>query len=347
MDSKKQSKILISAGVILLILLVIFGGLYYFNNHVQKEVVTHRVSFKAKTSVADLSIREATGLTIVYAHLKYGDNQNWTNVYEQANNGDLEVDHYPEYSFDNYTITPDAGQALYIVNKEAAIIFTNQDHPSQGAVILSDDTRQLDKVNVSKVYQYVKKHGGLVKAKKISQKMNLEKQMAQNNIRQNSSSSSSAQSSSSNRIVKKNDNNSEIEIASISPALQGTWYAAGLFAEKLNSKAQISSNAINGKTIYKLNKRPNSEKELKAFGEKYHDKFIAAQNKSNIISIVPAESLEVDTENYSLTTLDGVQCLMESSTGIAGVYFKTPDQAAHFTQKYKGNEDKIDKKLMD
>lgn len=182
----------------------------------------HHVSSKAKTSVANLSIREAAGLTIVYAHLKYEDNQNWTNVYEQANNGDLEVDHYPEYSFDNYTLTPDEGQALYIVNKEAAIIFTNQDHPSQGAVILSDNTRQLAKVNVSKVYQYVKKHGGLAKAKKISQKMNLEKRMAQNNIKQNSSSSSSAQSSSSNRIVKKKDNNGEIEVTSISPALQGT-----------------------------------------------------------------------------------------------------------------------------
>ena len=71
MDSKKQNKILISAGVILLILLVIFGGLYYFNNHTQKEVVTHYVSSKAKTSVANLSIREAAGLIIVYAHLKY------------------------------------------------------------------------------------------------------------------------------------------------------------------------------------------------------------------------------------------------------------------------------------
>ena len=98
---------------------------------------------------------------------------------------------------------------------------------------------QLSKVNVSKVYQYVKKHGGLAKVKKISQKMNLEKRIAQNNIKQNSSSSSSAQSSSSNRIVKKKDNNSEIEVTSISPALQGTWYAAGLFTEKLNSKVQI------------------------------------------------------------------------------------------------------------
>ena len=310
-------------------------------------MVTHHVSSKAKTSVANLSIREAAGLTIVYAHLKYEDNQNWTNVYEQANNGDLEVDHYPEYSFDNYTLTPDERQALYIVNKEAAIIFTNQDHPSQGAVILSDNTRQLAKVNVSKVYQYVKKHGGLAKAKKISQKMNLEKRMAQNNIKQNSSSSSSAQSSSSNRIVKKKDNNSEIEETTISPALQGTWYAAGLFTEKLNSNVQISSNAINGKTIYKLNKRPNSEKELKAFGEKYHGKSIAVENKSDSISIVPAESLEVDAWGYNLTILDGVPCLVGASGAIDGVYFKTPAQAEHFTQKYKDNEEKANKKLMD
>ena len=206
---------------------------------------------------------------------------------------------------------------------------------------------QLSKVNVSKVYQYVKKHGGLAKVKKISQKMNLEKRIAQNNIKQNSSSSSSAQSSSSNRIVKKKDNNSEIEVTSISPALQGTWYAAGLFTEKLNSKVRISSNAINGKTIYKLNKRPNSEKELKAFGEKYHGKSIAVENKSDSISIVPAESLEVDAWGYNLTTLDGVPCLVGASVAIAGVYFKTPAQAEHFTQKYKDNEEKANKKLMD
>ncbi|KRL23681.1 hypothetical protein [Lactobacillus gallinarum] len=55
----------------------------------------------------------------------------------------------------------------------------------------------------------------------------------------------------------------------------------------------------------------------------------------------------MDAWGYNLTTLDGVPCLVGASGAIAGVYFKTPAQAEHFTQKYKDNEEKANKKLMD
>ncbi len=49
---------------------------------------------------------------------------------------------------------------------------------------------------------------------------------------------------------------------------------------------------------------------------------------------------------YSLINIDGVQCLLEGSTGPAGLYFRNGSDAQRFTQKYQKHENALLKKLM-
>lgn len=126
--------------------------------------------------VADLTIKEATGLAIEYAHLKYSNNQNWNEIYQNSLVGTLEVDRYQEYKFENYTVQPENSQSLYIINKEGALTFSNDKRPGQGSVTFGDTQQELGHVNLQTVYTTVKKQGKLSIAKKISKNMNLETQ---------------------------------------------------------------------------------------------------------------------------------------------------------------------------
>lgn len=347
MDVKKQRKILISLIIVVLILLGIFLTLFFLRNNSEKTVVTHKAATnisKKNDKIADLTIKQAAGLAIVYAHLRYEDDQSWSEIYQAANNGELEVDRYLKYQFDNYTVTPQNNQALYIVNKEAYLIFTNQQTPMQGKIILGNDQQKLETTNVHMIYKYVKKQGKLAVAKAISQKMHLETQMATQQESQSKQSSSSTQSNSSSR--RSTSLNNGLQPVTISSKLQGNWIAAGLFTEELGQRLPITVNAIDGKTIYKLNKMPNSTKSLKQFGEKYHNKLFAVRENNDGIACVPAQALQTDAMAYSLINIDGVQCLLEGSTGPAGLYFRNGSDAQRFTQKYQKHENALLKKLM-
>lgn len=345
---QKQKKILTGLIAAVVVLLIVFMALFFLRQNNKKTVVTHSAFTKVghkKDAVADLSIRQAAGLAIVYAHLKYTDNQNWNEIYQDANNGDLEIDRYQQYQFGNYSVKPNDSQALYVVNKEAALIFTNPRTPGQGRVLISDEQQRLGEADTHTIYKYVKSHGMLNTAKKISHKMNLETQAAvQPQSQSKTSQSQSKQSSSLTTASNKQDPN--LQPVAISSKLQGTWVAAGLFATKLGEKVQIGSNSIDNQTIYKLNKMPSSTKALKEFGQKYHGKLFAIQNKDDVISVIPAQNLETDSQGYELTTLDGVQCLSASSTGPSGLYFRSLTQAQHFTQKYHNKMDQLTKKIM-
>lgn len=86
--------------------------------------------------------------------------------------------------------------------------------------------------------------------------------------------------------------NNGLQPVTISSKLQGNWIAAGLFTEELGQRLPITVNAIDGKTIYKLNKMPNSTKSLKQFGEKYHNKLFAVRENNDGIACVPAQALQ-------------------------------------------------------
>lgn len=266
MNTKKQKTLLTSLSVVVLILLVIFLGLFYFNHQDHKVIVTHKDSLSKMSSknnpVADLTIKEATGLAIEYAHLKYSNNQNWNEIYQNSLVGTLEVDRYQEYKFENYTVQPKNSQSLYIINKEGALTFSNDKRPGQGSVTFGDTQQELGHVNLKAVYTTVKKQGKLSIAKKISENMNLETQMVTQSDKQSSSQAQqSLQSHASREQSKPNNDNGNLQPISISSKLQGTWYAAGLFASKLGDRVQITNNAVEGKTIYKVKKMPNSEKD--------------------------------------------------------------------------------------
>ena len=349
MNTKKQKTLLTSLSVVVLILLVIFLGLFYFNHQDHKVIVTHKDSLSKMSSknnpVADLTIKEATGLAIEYAHLKYSNNQNWNEIYQNSLVGTLEVDRYQEYKFENYTVQPKNSQSLYIINKEGALTFSNDKRPGQGSVTFGDTQQELGHVNVKAVYTTVKKQGKLSIAKKISENMNLETQMVTQSDKQSSSQAQqSLQSHASREQSKPNNDNGNLQPISISSKLQGTWYAAGLFASKLGDRVQITNNAVDGKTIYKVKKMPNSEKGLNEFRKKYYGKLIGESTPDGV-SYIPAQNYGIDTQNYSVDTIYGVQYLMSGSTGPAGIFFKNPTDAARFTNKYKNHNDELMKKL--
>ncbi|GAA3639067.1 hypothetical protein GCM10022297_16590 [Lactobacillus hamsteri] len=353
MNERKQNKGIWLAISIIIILLIAFFALAYMNH--QKEDRIMKPSNKIekvtkKDELAGLSIRQAVGLSIVYAHLRYSDNPNWNNIYQQAENGNLTIQKYDKYTFSdsNKTVEPQGTQSLYVLNDAGALIVTDADNLKKSSFVFGDSNEQLGHVDVHTAYRYVKSEGKVNEWNKVSSKITVENQVKeQEKPSTNDEKQADAASSSDNSDEKKNDgenDNQGLQTVQISPRLQGTWYAAGLFAEKLGNTFKITNNSVDGKTIYKLTNKPETGKELKAFGKKYYGKYFALENDSKGFSILPAQSLEIDANSYSLKHIDGIECLVNVSTAIAGVYFKNPQVAKQISEKYAGDDDET--KLM-
>lgn len=129
-------------------------------------------------------------------------------------------------------------------------------------------------------------------------------------------------------------------------AMRGTWYSAGLLEGSLGDKVRLETNSIDGKKLYYLDKAPNNNKLFEKINEEYQDDLVVTgKQPSNSISYTPGGG-QTDASGFSLVSLDNTPCLIGGSQGSKTLYFKTPELAQKFTNKYK-NDKKLNEKLMD
>lgn len=140
---------------------------------------------------------------------------------------------------------------------------------------------------------------------------------------------------------------SNLPPAIIPVAMRGTWYAAGLLHNKLNAKVHLGVSDIDGQKLYFINKAPNDTKDLQELNKEYKNDLIVQgeQPSGGSVSYTQGGG-QTDGSGYQLTKLDGITCLMYVSQVPGAVYFRTPELAQKFTDKYK-NDKKFFEKLMD
>lgn len=144
---RKSKKWLIFS--IIIALLVVGGGTYAYKWHKDNQEV--------QATVDKMSKRRLAGLTITYAHLHYRDNEAWNKTYQEAMNGNVDVERYKKYTIGDSTITAKGNNYVYVINKRAVFTTDNDKENSKSDLILADGRKELGRVKTTDAYKEVKK----------------------------------------------------------------------------------------------------------------------------------------------------------------------------------------------
>ncbi|GAA3639011.1 hypothetical protein GCM10022297_16520 [Lactobacillus hamsteri] len=144
---RKSKKWLILS--IIVALLVVGGGTYAYKWHKDNQEV--------QATVDKMSKRRLAGLTITYAHLHYRDNEAWNKTYQEAMNGNVDVERYKKYTIGDSTITAKGDNYVYVINKRAVFTTDNDKENSKSDLILADGRKELGRVKTTDAYKEVKK----------------------------------------------------------------------------------------------------------------------------------------------------------------------------------------------
>ena len=132
--------------------------------------------------------KQMAGLAIVYAHAKYPKNTAWNEVYEEALNGDLQVDAGKKYAFAGYTVSAKGNRNVYVINQEVVFTANNWQQKGKATLVLGDAQKQLCEIKVVDAYNYIRDHEGIGDWRAIGGKLKVP--VAQNNAASSNSGNS-------------------------------------------------------------------------------------------------------------------------------------------------------------
>lgn len=139
-DKVRRNCLIIAACVVLLAA----GGAVFFT--LQSQNMTNAlpfVSHNKRDEMAEkigyspdkkMSSKNMAGFTIAYARMHFHDDPDWDEVFEKAENGNLNIASYPEYSFGDYDVKAPANGAVYVVSPEVGYVVSDVDHPRDAQV---------------------------------------------------------------------------------------------------------------------------------------------------------------------------------------------------------------------
>lgn len=147
----RQNCLVIAACVILLAA----GGIVFFTlqsenmsnalpfvNHDKGEEMAEKMGYSPNKK---MSSKNMAGFTIAYARMHFHDDPDWDEVFEKAENGNLNIASYPEYTFGDYDVKAPTGGAVYVVSPELGYVVSDVDHPKKAQVTFINSHKGADK----------------------------------------------------------------------------------------------------------------------------------------------------------------------------------------------------------
>lgn len=265
MNKNKQRAYLWVGLSIIFVLLAIFFALSFANKERQQKVMPIKTTAPKKKSNdwADLSIKQIVGLSIVYTHLKYPDNEAWNDVYDNAQNNKLEVRRFNSYHFDNdRSVEASASQRLYILNGKAALVITNADEASLSTIIMGDDEKQIGSVNLKTAYEYVKDQGQLGFWKALCKNLEVDEQVSTQEPRSENDTDQADNDSNQDSASKSDNSNNKYGLQQFTIPNQfiGKWYSVDKDG-KVDTET-VTTAGVNGHPLFKMNKKLVNSKEF-------------------------------------------------------------------------------------
>ena len=137
------------------VVLLAAGGVVFFtlqseNASNSLPFVTHNKSEKMAEKIGyspnkKMSSKNMAGFTIAYAHMHFQDDPDWDEVFDKAENGDLNIASYPEYTFGDYDVKAPAGGIVYVVSPDIGYVVSDVDHPNKAQVIFVNSQKGAEK----------------------------------------------------------------------------------------------------------------------------------------------------------------------------------------------------------
>ncbi|MGN1272495.1 MAG: DUF4767 domain-containing protein [Lactobacillus sp.] len=158
-----------------------------------------------------ISPSDMAGLTISFAHMSFPDDSDWKEAFDDAENGDLNVQSYPKYDFGDYEVEAPSGGAVYVVTPKVGYVVSDVEHPEQAKVTFVSSKGQGKQVDLPSLTQQVKDKTSSDEVQKVAQKVYVTKKSTiKESDSDSSSSSSSSEESSSDDISWDDDKESQL-----------------------------------------------------------------------------------------------------------------------------------------
>lgn len=152
-----------------------------------------------------ISPSDMAGLTISFAHMNFPDDSDWKEAFDDAENGDLNVQSYPKYDFGDYEVEAPSGGAVYVVTPKVGYVVSDVEHPEQAKVTFVSAKGQGKQVDLPSLTQQVKDKTSSDEVQKVAQKVYVTKRSTIKEADSDSSSSSSSSEESSSDDVSWDD----------------------------------------------------------------------------------------------------------------------------------------------
>lgn len=187
-SSNKNSRIrrnclIVAACVVLLAA----GGTVFFT--LQSENQANALPFigKSKTASFDdtakslgftdkkMSPKDMAGLSISFAHMHFPDDSDWEEAFDDAEDGNLNVQSYPKYDFGDYEVEAPSEGAVYVVSPKVGYVVSDVDHPEQAKVTFVSDKGQGKSVDLPSLTRQVQSKSSKADVQKVVKRVYITK----------------------------------------------------------------------------------------------------------------------------------------------------------------------------
>lgn len=149
--NRKKNKIL-SFGIILIFVILALGGIM-ISTH--QENLTQSNEDSNIKSVNSLTMRNVSALVTVYTHQNYPKNKDWQAVYHVVDSGNLHVEKYKVYQFDDYEARAVKDHPLYVMKNRTIFAMSTIKPKANSRITIGDSHKQLTTKSLSEIYQDV------------------------------------------------------------------------------------------------------------------------------------------------------------------------------------------------
>lgn len=122
------------------VLMIAAAGIVFFTLQSRNSKNTAQADFNKTAQelgfdkASKIKPKDTAGLAISYAHMHFKDDPNWDKIFDEAENGDLNIKALPEYDFDDYKVQAPKDGRVVVLNDETGYVVTNISHPAKSHI---------------------------------------------------------------------------------------------------------------------------------------------------------------------------------------------------------------------
>src|SRR5699024_10525046 len=106
--------------------------------HNKSEKMAEKIGYSPNKK---MSSKNMAGFTIAYAHMHFQDDTDWDEVFGKAENGELNIASYPEYTFGDYDVKAPAGGIVYVVSPDIGYVVSDLDDPNKAQLTFGNNPK--------------------------------------------------------------------------------------------------------------------------------------------------------------------------------------------------------------